>query len=101
MATYIVLGNFTDQGRTGIKDTPERRNRGRERAKEFGVTFTAYVTMGAYDVIWVVEAPNDEALAKFIVTIGMVGSVKTQTMRAFTEGEVDAILASVVAPPQA
>ena len=47
------------------------------------------------------EAPNDEALAKFIVTIGMVGSVKTQTMRAFTEGEVDAILASVVAPPQA
>ncbi|MDQ6794286.1 MAG: GYD domain-containing protein, partial [Chloroflexota bacterium] len=70
MATYIVLGTFTDQGRTTIKDTPERRDRGRERAKELGVTFTAYVTMGAYDVIWVVEAPNDEAVAKFIVTLG-------------------------------
>jgi uncharacterized protein with GYD domain len=101
MATYIVLGTFTDQGRTEIKDTPQRRDRGRERAKELGVTFTAYVTMGAYDVIWVVEAPDDTALAKFIVTIGMVGSVKTQTMRAFTEGEVDTILASVVAPPRA
>lgn len=100
MATYIVLGRFTEQGRTGIKDTPERRNRGRERAKELGVTFTAYVTMGAFDVVWLVEAPNDEALAKWIVTVGMVGSVKTQTMRAFTEGEVDAILASVVAPPR-
>lgn len=100
MATYIVLGSFTDQGRTGIKDTPERRNRGRERAKEIGVTFTAYVTMGAYDVIWVVEAPDDEAMARFIVTIGMAGFVKTQTMRAFTEGEVDAILASVVVPPR-
>ena len=100
MATYIVLGTFTEQGRTGVKDIPERRRRGREAAKSLGVTFTAYLTMGAYDVIWLVEAPDDETLAKWIVTIGMVGAVKTQTMRAFTEGEVDAILASVVAPPR-
>lgn len=100
MATYIVLGTFTEQGRTGAKDLPERRRRGREAAKSLGVTFTAYVTMGAYDVVWLVEAPDDEALAKWIVTIGMVGSVKTQTMRAFTEGEADAILASVVALPR-
>jgi len=100
MASYIVLGTFTEQGRTGAKDLPERRRRGREAAKSLGVTFTAYVTMGAYDVVWIVEAPDDEALAKWIVTIGMVGSVKTQTMRAFTEGEADAILASVVALPR-
>ena len=100
MATYIVLGTFTEQGRTGVKDIPERRRRGREAAKSLGVTFTAYLTMGAYDVVWLVEAPDDETLAKWIVTIGMVGAVKTQTMRAFTEGEVDAILASVVAPPR-
>ena len=98
MATYIVLGTFTDQGRQGIKDTPERRNQGRERAKALGVTFTAYVTMGAYDVVWVVNAPDDESLARWIVSIGMVGSVTTQTMRAFTENEVDAILASVTVP---
>jgi len=100
MATYIVLGNFTDQGRTGIKDTPERRDRGRERAKELGVTFTSYLTMGAYDIVWIVEAPGDEAMAKWIASVGMVGAVTTQTMRAFSEGEVDAILASVQVPPR-
>ena len=101
MATYIVLGKFTDQGRTGIKDTPERRRRGREAAKALGVTFTAYVTMGAYDIVWVAEAPDDEALAKWIVGVGMIGSVTTQTMRGFTEAEADSIIASAPVPPRA
>ena len=45
-----------------------------------------------------VNAPDDESMARWIVSIGMVGSVTTQTMRAFTENEVDAILASVTVP---
>ena len=100
MAKYIVLGNFTDQGRQGVKDVPERRRRGREAAKTVGVTFEAYVTMGAYDVVWVAEAPDDESLAKWIMSIGSTGFVKTQTMRAFTESEVDALTASVSIPPR-
>jgi len=64
------------------------------------VTFTAYITMGAYDVVWVAEAPDDESLAKWIVAIGMTGAVKTQSMRAFTEDEADALIASAPVPPR-
>jgi len=98
MASYIVLGTFTEQGRTAIKDGPERRRRGREAAQSLGVTFSSYITMGAYDVVWVADAPDDGSLAKWIVAIGMTGAVKTQSMRAFTEDEADAIIASAPIP---
>jgi uncharacterized protein with GYD domain len=100
MAKYIVLGKFTDKGRQEVKGVPERRQRGREAVKELGVTFEAYVTMGRYDLVWVADAPDDESVAKWIMTLGSAGFVTTQTMRAFTESEVDALTASVSIPPR-
>ena len=98
MATYIVLGNFTDQGRTA-GNIPQRRARAHELAKGLGVSFTAYVTMGRYDVVWVVDAPNDESVAKLALSLGAAGNVTTQTMRAFTEAEVDELIVGLPAPP--
>jgi uncharacterized protein with GYD domain len=95
MATYIVLGKFTKAGIDGITEAAKRRQQGRERGQALGVTFQAYLTMGAYDVVWVAEGPNDEAIAKWVIAAGRAGNFTTQTMRAFTESEADALVESL------
>jgi uncharacterized protein with GYD domain len=52
-------------------------------------------TMGAYDVVVVLDAPNDETPSVFTLKIGSMGSVKTHTMRAFTKDEMESILAKI------
>jgi uncharacterized protein with GYD domain len=97
MAKYIVLGKMTQQARQAAVDIPKFRAQGRERAKAVGATFESYLTLGKYDVVWVVDAPNDEALAKWLFGLGSTGRVVTQTLRAFTEAEVDALTAGLPA----
>ena len=92
MAKWIVLGRLTDQGRRNARDIPKFRAQGRDRAKGMGVTFESFLTMGRFDIIWIVDAPNEEAAATFIASIGQVGNATTETMRAFTEAEVDAMM---------
>ncbi len=46
-----------------------------------------YLTMGGHDLVVMVEAPNDEAVAKFALKIGSLGNVRTTTLKAFTEQE--------------
>src|SRR5262249_15914230 len=65
MPTYIMLVNFTDQGRKGVKEVPNRQDKTREVAKQFGVERrTVWMTFGPYDFVHLYEAPNDEAMAK-------------------------------------
>ena len=66
MATYITLANYTDQGIRAIKEAPSRANAARELTKSFGGELKEiYLTMGAYDIIGISEAPDDETAAKF------------------------------------
>ena len=59
MPTYIVLGNFTDQGIRNIKDSPKRASAVKEAAKKVGASVkNLYWTLGAYDVALVVDAPE-------------------------------------------
>ena len=51
--------------------------------------------MGAYDLVAVVEAPSDEAVAKVALALGSKGNVKTTTLRAFTEAEFRDIVGSL------
>lgn len=95
MATYFILGKFTQQGISTIKDAPKRRARAREIAKSLGGEIkNVYTTMGQYDLIVVAELPSDEALAKLALQVGMQGNLSTQTLRAFDEGETDKLLES-------
>ena len=69
MATYIMLVNFTDQGRKGVKEVPNRQDKTREVAKQFGVERrTVWMTFGPYDFVHLYDAPNEEAMAKFVMT---------------------------------
>ena len=93
MPTYIVLGNFTEQGIRGVKDTTKRAEAVKQAAQKFGATVKdIYWTLGAYDVVAIIDAPDDAALTALGLTIGSAGNVRTQTLRAFTADEMGRIL---------
>jgi uncharacterized protein with GYD domain len=93
MATYIALSNFTDQGMRNIKDTTKRADAVKEAASKFGAKMTQlYWTLGKYDLVAIIEAPDDTSATAFALAIGMAGNVRLQTMRAFSKDEMDGIL---------
>ena len=93
MTTYVVLSQFTDQGIRTIKNSPQRAGQVAEMAKGFGCEMKEiYWTMGQYDIVSIVEAPDDQSLAAFGFAIGSAGNVRTQTLRAFTKAEAGTII---------
>ena len=94
MATYVSLVHFTDQGIRQIKQTTERATALSVMASKLGVKIKdIYWTMGAYDAVFVSDAPNDEAVAALALNLGSLGNVRTQTMRAYPADEMKKILA--------
>ena len=94
MAQYVVLAKFTDQGIRTVKDTPGRAQAFRTTAKAMGVTIKEiYWTLGQYDVVLTMEAPQLEAVASLMFKIGSMGNLTLQTLRAFNETEIQAIVA--------
>jgi uncharacterized protein with GYD domain len=93
MATYITVGNFTDQGIRGVRDTTKRAAAVREAARKAGVTMKEiYWTMGQFDVIVIFEAPDDASMSVVSLAIGAAGNVRGQTLRAYSREEMDVIL---------
>ena len=96
MPTYITLGNWTDQGVRSVKDAAKRMDAAKQMMKDAGGELKAiYMTMGAYDLVTIAEAPNDETVAKILLKIGGLGNVRTTTLRAFSEAESRKIFASL------
>jgi uncharacterized protein with GYD domain len=88
MATYIVLLNWTDQGIRSVKESPRRLDAAKQALRDLGGEFKSfYLTMGDYDMVAVVEVPDDDAAAKFALQTGMQGNVRTRTLKAFPEDE--------------
>lgn len=93
MATFIVLGSFTDQGIRAVKDTTKRAEALRDLGKKVGVTIKElYWTMGQYDVAAIVEAADEAAVTAFGLSAGASGNVRTQTLRAFSATEMAQVL---------
>ena len=93
MFTYIALSNFTDQGIRNVKETTQRAEAVKEAGKKFGAKMTQiYWTLGKYDVVAIIEAPDDASATAFALAIGMSGNVRTQTLRAYTATEMNGIL---------
>lgn len=93
MATYIALCNFTDQGIRNVKDTTKRAEAVMEAAKKFGANMTQiYWTVGHYDLVSIIEAPDDKSATAFALAIGVAGNIRTQTLRAFSKEEMNGIL---------
>ena len=97
MATYIMLASFTDQGIRNVKDTTKRADAFRELAKGSGATIKdIYWTLGQFDIVAIADAPDETVMTALGLALGKSGNVRTQTMRAFSQTDMGAILAKVV-----
>ena len=96
MRTYITLLNWTQQGIQSVKESPSRLEKAKAAIRAAGGEMkTFYMTMGQYDMVAVVEAPDDETYAKIVLAIAAHGAVKSQTLSAFTEAEYRKIVGAL------
>ncbi|HEY3179322.1 MAG TPA: GYD domain-containing protein [Casimicrobiaceae bacterium] len=96
MPTYILLSNWTEQGIKNVKDSPKRLDAGRAMAKQHGCELTDfYMTMGPYDMVAVLDAPDDEAAARHVLALGAGGNIRTTTLKAFPEATYRSIIAEL------
>jgi uncharacterized protein with GYD domain len=96
MSTYILLINLTQQGIQTIKDGPARLDAAKKAFKAAGGELKEfYLVMGEYDIVVVAESPDDESAARLALSIGSLGNIRTQTMRAFSESDYRKIVASL------
>lgn len=96
MPTYVVLLRFTQQGMATVKDSPKRLDAVKAAVKAAGGEFKAYyLTLGRFDEVSIIEAPDDATFAKLILAVASQGNVQTETLRAFTEDEYRALIAGL------
>lgn len=93
MPSYLSLINWTEQGIKAVKDSPQRLDAAKQAATAMGgrIVFF-YMTMGQYDLATLAEFPNDETAARFLLTLGGLGSIRSVTLKAFTEDEFRQII---------
>jgi uncharacterized protein with GYD domain len=96
MPTYIALLKWTNQGISKVSSSAKRLDAGRKAFKKMGVEIKdSYLTMGRYDLICVIDAPDDETYAKAMLGLGSQGNVSTETLKAFNEDEYRKIVGSL------
>ena len=96
MSTYILLAHWTDQGIRTVKDSPKRLDAAKAAVKALGGEIKSFfMTMGKYDFVVIYEAPDDAAAARFTLATAQGGNLRSQTLKAFTEGEYREIIGSL------
>ena len=94
MVTFITTVKFTQQGIASIDESTKRATAFKAAAKKLGVKVTnIYWTLGEYDGLLILEAPDDETAATALLHLASLGNVHTTTVRAFTAAEMDKIVA--------
>lgn len=97
MPTFITLVRWTDQGIRNVKQTVERAEAVKALAQKVGITVKdIYWTLGQYDVVTIVEAPDAEAVSAFLLSAASLGNVHTQTLQAFSAEEMRRIIAKML-----
>ena len=92
MSAYLSLLKWTEQGIRNVKDTVNRA-RAVEQAFQAagGRKIGIWWTQGPYDAVFIFEAPDEETATRLVLALGMQGSIRTTTMRAFGEQEMGRI----------
>jgi len=94
VATYIGLFHWTEKGISSFKDSPSRADAAAQELATIGVTLKEiYWTLGPYDLVAVLEAPDDETVTAAMLKLGAAGNVRSTTLRAFSRQEFEAIAA--------
>ncbi|MGH3728637.1 MAG: GYD domain-containing protein [Micromonosporaceae bacterium] len=93
MATYVALINWTDKGIQNYRDTLDRANKAAELGKSMNVNLKEiYWTLGQYDIVAIMEGPDDETATAFALALGSQGNVRTTSLRAFTSDEMAVVV---------
>ncbi|PZM13729.1 GYD domain-containing protein [Rhizobium tubonense] len=96
MSTYIVLIDWTEQGVKNVRESPRRLDAAKKLLREMGGNFKDfYLTMGEHDMVAVCDAPDDAVAARFALSLGSGGSVRTRTLKAFPEAAYREIINSL------
>lgn len=94
MPTFVLLLNWTDQGIRAYQDTSQRADAFMAAAQKLGAKIlNIYWTVGSYDLVAIVEAPDDETATALLLQVGALGNVRSTTLRAFDRKEMDGIIA--------
>jgi uncharacterized protein with GYD domain len=97
MPTFIMLAHFTDQGIHTATESPKRASAFKALAKKQGANVKElFWTLGSYDIVVIMEAPDTETVTAIGLGVAKLGNVRTQTLRGFNEAEMRAILKKVV-----
>jgi uncharacterized protein with GYD domain len=93
VATYVSLISWTEQGIRNYRDSVQRADDFRSLVEKVGGRVRELVwTVGEYDIVSVIEAPDDESLTALLLQLGQQGTVRTKTMRGFDAQQMAAII---------
>jgi uncharacterized protein with GYD domain len=92
MPSYVVLLNWTDEGISTVQETIQRADSAAELAQQQGGSLQVYWTVGSYDLVGILEAPDDESATAFLLDVGTRGAVRTTTLRAYDREEMSEII---------
>ena len=85
MATYVMLTTLGPDGWETLREKPERILRVREEVEALGLKVIAqYALMGQYDFLNVIEAPDEQTMAKAAIMLAARGTMRTTTMQAIS-----------------
>jgi uncharacterized protein with GYD domain len=97
MMTYVVLANFTDQGIRSAKDSPKRVDAFKKMAATFGVTVKElFWTQGRYDVVTILDAPDEFSVTALNLSLSALGNVRTESLRAFSAADMTSIVGKML-----
>jgi uncharacterized protein with GYD domain len=89
MPTFLMLTNLTAEGVRTLKNNPGRIDEVNREVEQMGVKVVSqYATLGQYDFVTVVEAPDDKTMAKVSVELGSRGTMTSQTLAAIPAGDL-------------
>ena len=93
MAGYICYMKYTQQGVTNIKASPERIKEAKANVEKAGGKFVGiWVTFGRYDMVAVIDVPNDYVASTLALGLAALGNVTTETVRALSEDEFSQVV---------
>lgn len=96
MVTAVMLLNWTDHGIKNVKESPKRLDGVKKLAKDMGGEVKSfYMTLGVYDLVLIVDMPNNDKLASFGLKLGSLGNVRSTTLKAFSEDDYRRIISGL------
>ena len=93
MATYVVLVTWTEKGVQDFRGSVDRTEAALDQLRSTGVEFDTYWTLGAYDMVSIVEAPDDQTVTAALLSAAGLGNIRTTTQRAFRAEEMRSVIA--------